>query len=254
MPSTPVHQRGPHAATVPQTPTSSRRQALYERVRARSIQNTPTKANPTGAPMSKDQLLKLGQEEMRRCCLLGRLSGVAESVWMYVPPLFSHLYPNTDARVCPRRYFSNPGGSACATPGARKRRAMPASEVAAAVVKSSPVPLSIAEAHESLNMLVKLCPFFIQTLDVSGEEWLEMPASSGEMESDSGSSSATASPSKGKGGTREPGSVPGSPSKLKARDESAEELLTRSPRRVKREGGGLREVRERIRRELEAVE
>ena len=85
VPSTPTHQRGPNATTVPQTPTSSRRQALYERVRQRSIQNTPTKANPTGAPMSKDQLLKLSQEEMRRRCLLGRLSGVAESVWMYVP-------------------------------------------------------------------------------------------------------------------------------------------------------------------------
>ena len=35
--------------------------------------------------MSKDQLLKFSQEEMRRRCLLGRLSGVAESVWMYVP-------------------------------------------------------------------------------------------------------------------------------------------------------------------------
>lgn len=87
MPSTPVHQRGPDAQTVPQTPTSSRRQALYERIRQRSLQNTPTKANPTGASMSKDQLLKLSQEEMRRRCLLGRLSGVAESVWMYVPVL-----------------------------------------------------------------------------------------------------------------------------------------------------------------------
>ena len=148
----------------------------------------------------------------------------------------------------PPRYFSNPGGSASATPGARKRRAMPASEVATAVVKSSPVPLSIAEAHESLTMLAKLCPFFVRTMDVSGEEWLEMPASSGEIDVDGGSaSSVTASPSKS--GAREPGTVPGSPSKLKS-----EEVLTRSPRRVKREGGGLREVRERIRRELEQVD
>ena len=87
VPSTPVHQRGPDASTVPQTPTSSRRQALYERIRQRSLQNTPTKADPTGVPMSKDQLFKLGQEEMRRRCLLGRLTGIAESVWMYVPSL-----------------------------------------------------------------------------------------------------------------------------------------------------------------------
>ena len=150
----------------------------------------------------------------------------------------------------PPRFFSNPGGSASATPGARKRRAMPASEVATAVVKSSPVPLSIAEAHESLTMLAKLCPFFVRTMDVSGEEWLEMPASSGEIDADGGSaSSVTASPSKSKGAAWEPGAVPGSPSKLKS-----EEVLTRSPRRVKRGGGGLREVRERIRRELEQVD
>ncbi|RDX53948.1 hypothetical protein OH76DRAFT_1479705 [Lentinus brumalis] len=238
VPSTPVHQHGADAQTAPQTPTSSRRQALYERIRQRSLQNTPTKANPTGAPMSKDELLRLSQEEMRRRCLLGRLSGVAESVWMY---------------------FSNPTGSASATPGARKRRAMPASEIAAAVVKSSPVPLSVAEAHESLEMLVKICPFFIRRMDVSGEEWLEMPASA-ETE---GEASVPASPSKR--GAREPSSVPRSPSKTPSSPSKtpsspsklklkAEELLTRSPRRVAREGGGLREVRERIRRELESVD
>ncbi|KAI0677406.1 hypothetical protein C8Q78DRAFT_1159750 [Trametes maxima] len=221
VPSTPVHQRGPTATTVPQTPTSSRRQALYERVRARSIQNTPTKANPTGVPMSKELLQKLGQEEMRRRCLLGRLGGVAESVWML---------------------FSNPAGAATTSaPIVRKRRAMPASEVAAAVVKSSPVPISAAEAHESLNMLTSLCPFFLRRMDVSDEEWLEMPAQ--------------ANAPADVGGDVEPGAVPSSPGKLKlSKDESAAEVLTRSPRRVKREGAGLREVRERIRKELEQVD
>lgn len=73
--------------TMPQTPTSSRREALYERIRQRSLTATPTKAAPGDTPgkMSKDQLLKLSQAEMRRRCLLGRLGGVAESVWMYVP-------------------------------------------------------------------------------------------------------------------------------------------------------------------------
>ena len=123
---------------------------------------------------------------------------------------------------------------------------MPASEVAAAIIKSSPVPLSLAEAHESLTMLAKLCPFFLRRVDVSGEEWLEMPAAS--MDAESGD--AGASPTKA--GTIERGSVPSSPSKLKGRDESASEVHTRSPRRVKRDYGGLREVRERIRKELEA--
>ncbi|KAI1796244.1 hypothetical protein LXA43DRAFT_970127 [Ganoderma leucocontextum] len=240
LPSTPVHQRGPDASTVPQTPTSSRRQALYERVRQRSLQNTPTKVNPSGAPLSKDELFKLGQEEMRRRLLLGRLSGIAESVWMFVPSLW---------------YFSNPVGAATTTTTARKRRAMPASEIAAAVVKSSPVPLSIAEAQESLGMLTKMCPFFLRELNLSGEEWLEMPAPA-ESESDatSGSSSgADVSASPRKGG-KVPDSVPSSPSKLKVKGESAAELLARSPRQVKAQAGGLREVRERIRRELEAMD
>ncbi|TBU46596.1 hypothetical protein BD309DRAFT_915571 [Dichomitus squalens] len=243
VPSTPVHQRGPDASTVPQTPTSSRRQALYERVRQRSLQNTPTKANPTGAPMSKDVLFRLGQEEIRRRCLLGRLSGVAESVWMY---------------------FSNPVGAAATAPGTRKRRAMPESEVTAAVIKSSPVPLSVAEAQESLAMLVKLCPFFLKRLNLSGEEWLEMPAAS-ESESDAEGPESSAdvlesprkvlaSPRKGSSGVWAPGSVPSSPSKLKTKDESAIAMLTRSPRQVKPQGGGLREVRERIRRELESMD
>ncbi|KAI0638325.1 hypothetical protein C8Q77DRAFT_1153988 [Trametes polyzona] len=224
VPSTPVHQRGPDAMTVPQTPTSSRRQALYERIRARSVQNTPTKANPTGAPMSKDLLLKLSQEEMRRRCLLGRLGGVAESVWML---------------------FSKAGSSSGSAASTRKRRALPASEVAAAVVKSSPVPISTAEAHESLGMLVNLCPFFLRRMDVSDEEWLEMPAQTG----------VGAAGDNTDDGELVLGAVPSSPGRLKlAKDESVAEVHTRSPRRVKREGGGLREVRERIRKELEQAD
>ena len=114
---------------------------------------------------------------------------------------------------------------------------MPQPEVAAAIIKSSPVPLSLAEAHESLAMLTKLCPFFLQRLDVGGEEWLEMPSASADADGES-----------------EPSSAPSSPRKARGKDESAEEIHTRSPRRVKREYGGLREVRERIRRELEAAD
>jgi hypothetical protein len=87
LPCTPVHQRGSTADTAPQTPTSSRRQALYERIRQKSLTNTPTKTpsksrDIPGGKLSRDQLLKLSQEEMRRRVLLGRLEGVAESVWM----------------------------------------------------------------------------------------------------------------------------------------------------------------------------
>ena len=84
-------------------------------------------------------------------------------------------------------------------------------------------------------MLAKLCPFFIRPLNIGGEEWFEMPSSSA-VEKDE-EKQAPPSPSARKG---------------KGRDmTSAEEVLTRSPKRVERGGGGLREVRERIRRELD---
>jgi len=100
-------------------------------------------------------------------------------------------------------------------------------EVAAAIVKSSPVPISDAEALESLKLLTELCPFFLKDVEIQGEDWLEMPWNS----TANGASEHIFNPGK---------------------DDSAEEIVFRSPRRVKREVGGLREVRERIRRELEA--
>lgn len=98
-PSTPVNQRGTNASTVPQTPTTSRRQALYDRVRQRSLTSTPSKVTASshiiGGKLTKDQMMKLGQEEMRRRCLLGRLGGVAESVWMFVFSIYSMSTTNT---------------------------------------------------------------------------------------------------------------------------------------------------------------
>jgi len=90
--------------------------------------------------------------------------------------------------------------------------------------------MSNAEAQESLTILTSLCPSFLKPLNIDGQEWLEMPAS------------AHAS------GER---LVPTSPGSSRGKDDSLEDVLTRSPRRVKKEGGGLREVRERIRREIE---
>jgi len=164
-------------------------------------------------------MLKMSQDEMRRRCLLGRLGGVAESIWML---------------------FSNPTTGTASTPG-RKRRALPITDVIAAIVKSSPVPISTAEANESVSMLIKLCPFFVKKFHISGREWIEMPASNAA----STSMSTEGTPTKSKP------NVLFSPGHLKRKDESAQELVTRSPRRVKREGGGLREVREIIRRELD---
>lgn len=116
-------------------------------------------------------------------------------------------------------------------------------DVITAVVKSYPVPISRAEANESITMLIKLCPFFLKKLDVSDGEWLEMPASATASNT---STSTSNSPTKG--------TVPiehRSPGRLRGKDDSAQELLHRSPRRIKKDGGGLREVREIIRKELE---
>ncbi|KAG6832939.1 hypothetical protein H0H92_004823 [Tricholoma furcatifolium] len=238
-PSTPTHQRGKNASTAPETPTSSRRQALYERVRQKSLQASPTKTALSaevrgGSGLTRDQVLRMGQEEMRRRCLLGRLGGVAESVWML---------------------FSTPAAGSSATPTARKRRALPKQEVVTAVIKSSPVPISNAEAGESLAMLTKLCPFFIRELDIAGKEWLEMPAAKPDNNNNGNADLIESTPTKKKGGGGGSKSMPAPPPSpgpaVKGKHESAEELVTRSPRRVKREGGGLREVREIIRQELE---
>jgi hypothetical protein len=126
------------------------------------------------------------------------------------------------------RLFSGPSTTNVGL-SARKRRVLPASEVAAAVLKSSPVPISSAEAQESLSILTSLCPRFLKPLNIDGQEWLEMPASA------HASSERLAPPS------------PGS----REKDDGLENVLTRSPRRVKKEGGGLRQIRERIRREIE---
>ncbi|KAL5488330.1 hypothetical protein ACEPAI_6438 [Sanghuangporus weigelae] len=217
-PVTPVHQTGKNAATAPETPSTSRRAALYDRIRKKSesqVPATPSRARiaSSSSKMTRDQLLKVGQEEMRRRCLLGRLSGVAESIWMF---------------------FSSPTNSASLTATPRKRRSQPSEEVAQAVIKSSPVPISIAEAHESIDLLVSLCPFFLKKVNVGGEEWLEMPASA------AGS------------GTLQP-STPVSPGRrIGGANNSDEEIKSLSPKRVKRDVGGLRQARERIKRELEA--
>lgn len=130
---------------------------------------------------------------------------------------------------CTVRLFSGPSTTNVGV-SARKRRALPASEVAAAVLKSSPVPMSTAEAQESLTILTSLCPSFIKPLDIDGQEWLEMPASAQ---------------------TSTERLVPTSPGSSRGKQDSVKSVPARSPRRVKKEGGGLREVRERIRREIE---
>ena len=160
-----------------------------------------------------------------------RRRGEHMDVGSRVPDCFQ-LITGTD------RLFSTPtSGSSLSTPS-RKRRALPASEVKSAIMKSSLIPISDAEADDSITMLTKLCPFFLRKLQIVGEDWLEMPATNQPPDS------SLQTPTKKL-------TAPSSPGTTKSTS-SAEELVRRSPRSVKRETGGLREVREIIRREIES--
>ncbi|KAG8859163.1 hypothetical protein FRC20_011881 [Serendipita sp. 405] len=242
VPTTPTNAIASSVPNTVETPASARRAALYERIRARSesegesSKKTAVTASVRSAEkLSARKVVKMvGPEELRRRCILGRLGTIAEAVWML---------------------FSATGGTgSLVTTSTRKRRALEKSEVVRAVVKSSTVPISDAEAIESLTLLCELCPFFLRSKVIGGEEWLEMPASSAPIAT-SGSESPTRinSTTLGQPGspTRRPATAAnllGSPTR---RQVIEDELMNRSPKRIKKEEGGLRQVRERIRRELE---
>jgi hypothetical protein len=63
------------------TPSSSRRSALYERVRQRSLSNSPSSVSST-IDVARERFNALNTYAMRRRSLLGRLSNVAEGIWM----------------------------------------------------------------------------------------------------------------------------------------------------------------------------
>lgn len=121
----------------------------------------------------------------------------------------------------------------------RKRRTLRTSEVAASIMKSSSMPISSSDANEMLGMLAELCPFFVKCLNLDGEEWLEMPKQSDALFDDDPSRTPVPPPS---------------PSRSRTAKTPEQELLTRSPKRVTRQVGGLRQVREVIRRELDLID
>lgn len=163
-----------------------RRQALYDRIKAKS--NRPTLAE---AISDEAGVIHRSPDHniLRQRATLSRLESVAETVWF----LFS---------------------SGINSP--RSRRAIPTSEVTEQIVKSSKTPISEREAQTSLDLLIRLCPFFLITKRVGRNDWLEMPAT------------VVCPPSPDNGVALGPA----------------------SPGRVRRTAG-LRDVRERIRRELE---
>lgn len=73
-----------HNSTIPQTPTTSRRAALMERVRLKSA-STPSKGSVqiTSRNSEGEEVQRtLGPEDVKRRLLLGRLGNVADAVWM----------------------------------------------------------------------------------------------------------------------------------------------------------------------------
>lgn len=132
-PSTVMKTPGSTEKNMPETPTSARRAALYERIRKRSESEgaekktavtasvRSTKTSQSSAPTPEKKVVKMvGPEELRRRVILGRLGNIAEAVWM--------LFSST--------------GATSVTTAARKRKALERGEVIRAVVKSSKVPIS----------------------------------------------------------------------------------------------------------------
>jgi len=119
------------------------------------------------------------------------------------------------------------------TPPTGRRRAIPFSEVVSVIIKSSRTPISMAEAVEALRTLTSLCPEFLKSVVIDKDEWLQMTTS---------------------------GAIaPPSPSKRNDEQElkrSAAAANQGSPGRMtlggsRAAGFSLRDVKDRIRRELE---
>lgn len=159
-------------------------------------------------------------------------------------------------------------------PSVSRRKTLRLDEMAEVVVKSSKTPISHAEAESSLIMLTELCPFFLTKKVVSKVDYLEMPSqvqhqvppafSPGTSTSTDEAPARTTVASPVSRSTRAStppnrGPVPGmgitSPSpRARARLGPGNEIAgPASPGRVRR-SGGLREVRERIRKELDVGE
>lgn len=214
------------AATKGTGTVEERRRALYERIKARSDSKKAATTTLHDAISGNSTIIRRSaaeqQEELKRRSTLSRLEGIAEGVWM----MFS---------------APSPGTHSLPTAPRPRRKAIPLSEIAEMLVKSSKTPVSYAEVKTSLHMLIELCPFFLQSKIVAKIEWLEMPVTA-----------LPAPPSPGQGADRvaaieaQLASTMASPPRVRPGMALAGPA---SPGRVRRHAG-LREVRERIRREL----
>ena len=133
VPTTPTNAASSVPNTV-ETPTSARRAALYERMRAKSESEGESSkkvaitasVRSTEKQSQKKVVMMVGPEALRRRAILSRLPSIADAVWML---------------------FSATGSSgALLTSSYRKRRALERGDVIRTVVKSSKALLSEGES------------------------------------------------------------------------------------------------------------
>ncbi|ODN78491.1 hypothetical protein L202_04122 [Cryptococcus amylolentus CBS 6039] len=206
-----------------------RRKAMMARIKAKSTGkgSLSTLGSSVGG-FGRPGTTSSQQEGLKRRSILSRLEGVAESVWMM---------------------FSGPalGSSSLPTPPRGRRKAIPMAEAAEVIVKSSKTPISTAEAQTSLQMLTELCPFFLHIKTIGRQDWIEMPSAVTVPAplSPTAATGFSASPSASTLPARQLPASPSTPGRLKG-----ELAGPASPGKIRRQGG-LREVREIIRRELD---
>ncbi|CED84131.1 hypothetical protein [Phaffia rhodozyma] len=185
FPSKPISSAPTSPCVEPTTPTSAaaRRQALRDRIAAKS--QSVSLANASSAalfasagitsllPTSAIKSVQVGgkgvdMEGLKRRSMLSRLGNVAEAAFM--------LFTSSSVTSLSSS-FGQPSSSALGG-GGQRRKAMPIEDVARVLVKSSKVEVSFAEALQSLHLLLQLCPFFLTSCQLNGEEYVEMPSSS----------------------------------------------------------------------------
>ena len=122
-----------------------RRQAMMDRIKARSGKAGPSLGSSVGAAsldrIRPKQAMLDQQEALKRRSTLSRLEGIAEAVWMWVQKLCSSQRELTD------RMFSapSPGPNSLPTAPTGRRKIIPLDEAAELVVKSSKTPISTGQ-------------------------------------------------------------------------------------------------------------
>ncbi|KAG8746065.1 hypothetical protein FRC10_006168 [Ceratobasidium sp. 414] len=210
-------------SSTPSAPTTPRQAALAERLRQKGLATpngkTTTVTLSYDAETNTIHTADLTPAELRRRCLLARLPDAAETLLA----IFA------------------------------TRRVVPLGEATRAIISASRV--TTAEAEDEVKMLAELCPKFLRVRVVGKEEWIERGSGL-----TAGKAAGPSSPAKKVVGGKAPASPgakmpatparaakPPSPSRFRTPGTPATSHKSRDV-----EAFGLKEVREVVRRELEA--